>query len=273
MIRLITRSDDAGSSKGANLGIFAAAGGGFIRNISLMAPGPQIKEAAALLKGRRDLCFGLHFTMNAEWDRVKWHPVSPEGTVASLVDHRGDFYPDPMTSAGAGAMIEDIHREWCAQLDLLTHLGFDVRYADTHMFPELAFEGLGDAMSEWIREKGLVDHRYFYRLLPHIDDVSGQPGLFDTVAKTLEPGQYFYLTHPAAPTKDMYLAGNDQVDTRTVVAARRNDLLFAAGLGEPQTSRTPLEALDVCEKYGISPTRYDEMSMAEGNRDSILAWR
>lgn len=26
------------------------------------------------------------------------------------------------------------------------------------MFPELAFDGLADMMSDWIREKGLVDH-------------------------------------------------------------------------------------------------------------------
>jgi hypothetical protein len=36
-----------------------------------MACGPAIEEAAELLAHRKDVCFGMHTTLNAEWDKVK----------------------------------------------------------------------------------------------------------------------------------------------------------------------------------------------------------
>ena len=262
MIRLITRSDDAGSSKGANKAIIEAASYPFVKNISLMATGAYIGEAAEALKDKKHLCFGMHFTMNAEWDRVKWGPVSPKDRVSSLVDGDGFFYPDPAASRSAGARVEDIRREWNSQLDLLTRLGFDVRYADTHMFPELAFEGLNDMMSDWIREKGLVDHRYFYTVLPHIDEISKTEGLFETVVRELADGEYFYLTHPAAATEDMYLTGNKTAPTEDIVGGRQKDMAFVISD----------HTMEICRKYDVVPIRYDEATALEANKDSGRRW-
>lgn len=261
MIRIITRSDDAGSSMGANKAIFEAVRYPFVKNISLMAPGAYIREAAEFLKDKKHICFGMHFTMNAEWDRIKWGPVSG-GKLTAMLDDRGYFLANPQLSSQNGVSIEMIHTEWEAQLDYLTRLGFDIRYADTHMFPELAFEGLDDAMSEWIREKGLVDHRYFYHVLPQIDDISGQDGLFEKVLSQTAPGQYFYLTHPAMPTEDMYLTGNDGNRTEDIVEHRKNDMNFIL------SDKT----IELCEKYNAVTIRYDEAQKCEENKDSGRKW-
>ena len=259
MIRLITRSDDAGSSMGANEAIFEAVCHDFVKNVSLMAPGAYIRQAADVLKDKKHICFGMHFTMNAEWDRVKWGPVGPEDKVASLKDANGWFYANPTLSFRGGAQLEAIRAEWNAQLDLLTKLGFDVRYADSHMLPELVFDGLDDMMSEWIKKKGLVDHRYFYQVLPQMNDISGTSGLFEEVVAGLPDGQYFYLTHPAKSTQDMYLTGNSQETTENVVTHRRKDFEFI----------TSAQTMALCRKYDVVPIRYDEAEVLEENRDSL----
>ena len=130
MIKIITRSDDAGSSKGANQAIFEAVNHPFVKNISLMAPGHYIEEAAQYLKDKKHICLGMHFTMNAEWDNVKWGPVSPAEDVGAMLDASGNFLAEPKLSSANGVTIEMIRKEWNAQLDRLTRLGLDIRYAD-----------------------------------------------------------------------------------------------------------------------------------------------
>lgn len=204
MLRIITRSDDAGSSRSANAAILKAAQGAFVKNISLMAPGNYIDEAARLLKGQKHICFGMHFTMNAEWDKVKWGPVCQK----------------------------------------------------------LKGTAMTDAMSGWIKEKGLVDHRYFYNVLPQIDEISSTDGLFGKVLEKMADGQYFYLTHPAMPLEDMYLTGNKSKPTERIVEGRKKDMDFVVS---PTT-------VQICEKYNAVPIRYDEAVYSEGDRDSIKCW-
>ena len=262
MIKIITRSDDAGSSKGANQAIFEAVNHPFVKNISLMAPGHYIEEAAQYLKDKKHICLGMHFTMNAEWDNVKWGPVSPVEDVWAMLDASGNFLAEPKLSSANGVTIEMIRKEWNAQLDRLTRLGLDIRYADSHMFPEIAFEGLDDEMSRWIQEKGLVDHRYFYNILPQIDDISQKAGLFEKVLSQTSPGQYFYLTHPAVPTQDMYLTGNSGNKTENIVSHREKDYQFIISEA----------AVKLCEKYDAVTIRYDEADASAGDKDSGRKW-
>ena len=95
MKAIITRADDCGCSHAANEAIFEAAEAGFIKNISLMACGEYLEEAAEMLSDKKDICFGLHGCINSEWDRVIWGPVAPKEKVSSLIDERGVFYQSP----------------------------------------------------------------------------------------------------------------------------------------------------------------------------------
>ena len=65
--RLILRADDIGSAYAANDAILAACDAGTIKNVSLMVCGPAFADAATRLRGRDDICLGLHVTLNAEW--------------------------------------------------------------------------------------------------------------------------------------------------------------------------------------------------------------
>lgn len=62
--RLVTRADDAGSSRSANRAIHQTATQGIARNISLMACGPQIEDAAKSLCDLDGVDFGLHVCLS-----------------------------------------------------------------------------------------------------------------------------------------------------------------------------------------------------------------
>ena len=71
---LITRSDDCGSNIAANIAIEKAVGAGFIKNVSIMGCANFVEDAAERLKSCKQVCFGMHGTLNAEWDNLKWNP-------------------------------------------------------------------------------------------------------------------------------------------------------------------------------------------------------
>ena len=86
LVHLITRADDAGCCSAANRAILAALGGGVLKNVSVMVPGPAFDEAAEMLAAVRGIDLGLHVTLNSEWPMTKWGPVSDAREVSALVD-------------------------------------------------------------------------------------------------------------------------------------------------------------------------------------------
>ena len=100
-IYLYTRGDDCGSSHSANRAILEACETGILKNVSFMLPAPYIEEAAQMFSGRNEFCFGLHVTMNAEWDSLKWGPVSDPHKGARY--HRQqDWFPLPDDKGAQG---------------------------------------------------------------------------------------------------------------------------------------------------------------------------
>ena len=85
-ISLITRGDDAGSSRTAN--ILDTFQNGILKNASVMVP--CVAHAADLLKDHDDLCCGLHTTVT--WDTLRWGPLLPTNEVPSLADTNGHFF-------------------------------------------------------------------------------------------------------------------------------------------------------------------------------------
>lgn len=154
-LRLVCRMDDAGSCPSANAAIADVLRTGYARNVSVMACASDFAEAAEMLRGFPDACIGLHMTINAEWDRVKWGPVLPARQVPSLVDDAGMLLPTPMANHQRGVHADEILAELAAQLARMRDAGLTVRYADTHMgFGWLA--GLGPRLDDWVRSEGLL---------------------------------------------------------------------------------------------------------------------
>ncbi|KIL38057.1 hypothetical protein SD70_28895 [Gordoniibacillus kamchatkensis] len=248
MKTLITRADDCASSRAANLAIARAADAGFIKNVSVMAAGRYVDEAAQLLAKRKDICFGMHMTLNAEWDNVRWGPVSLKAQVPSLVDKDGYFHQDPAWFTENRPAVEEIIAELNAQLDKLARAGFTISYVDSHMRPERYVEGLPQELDRWIAEKGLINHNFFYNRLPQNDDFASVPGLFEQVLARLGDGQYFFLSHPAVYSQEMAACGNAKVDGEQLARGRDREADF---LASPDT-------LAICERCGFRPIRYDE---------------
>lgn len=246
--QLIARADDLGSSNSANKAIGQVVEAGVIRNVSIMACGPCVEAAAQMFSHRKDVCFGMHTTLNAEWDQVKWGPVSMPEPEDALVDEKGYFLQDPSFFLQTKPTVERVMREAEAQLERLHRLGFDIRYIDSHMLSEAYIEGMDEAMADFARKKGLVDHMYFYHLLPGMQMLVEKPERAAKVLAGIPAGQYFILTHPSLDTEEMRRVGNAGVSGIDVAKgrAKETEIFSAPGL------KGMLEAAE------ISCIRYDE---------------
>ena len=201
-IRLVTRGDDAGSCESANVAIRQAARHGVLRNVSVMVPGPAFEAAVPLLKSLPEtIRLGLHVTLNAEWETVKWPPVLPRDRVASLVDERGYFWPTPAETQEHGARVEEMLAEIEAQLARMREAGLTVGYMDEHMGVSWPWPELRAGIAGIARREGLVDAHG----LPVLPDAGGSGGM-DSFLKSLEaaqPGAYVHVTHPGWDAEDM----------------------------------------------------------------------
>lgn len=247
MKALITRADDCGSSHAANEAILEAAETGFIKNISVMACGNFLEEAAEMLSDRKDICFGLHACINSEWTQVTWGPVAPKEKVPSLIDDRGIFYQSPEKLKMHFPVLEEIITEYKYQLEYARKAGFNILYMDSHMFPEVYLPGLGEAMSRLIETEGLVDHKWYNRIIPGNDLFTLNPSLIEKTLAEIE-GQYLFVMHPAKYGEEMRMTGNETISGEEIAGARELDYRFL----------TDRKNVALCEKYKVKLLRYDE---------------
>ena len=171
-IQLIARGDDAGSCESADLAIVESCDRGILRNVSIMVPGPSFEHAARLLAGRRDLCLGLHVTLNAEWFEPRWGPVLPVGRVPSLVDARGHFLPTPGDLNRRGFDGDQVMAEVEGQLRRAREAGLKIGYVDEHRGVGW-LGGLRTRLSEFARREGLVEAERFTGL-PQAPNAPGE---------------------------------------------------------------------------------------------------
>lgn len=196
MLTLYPRADDAGSSQAANRAIYECVNHGIIKNISVMAPPAASEHAAEQLKDLTDVCFGLHVTLNAEWEGVKWKPLTDPEEVSSLVDDQGYFLAAPEQYVGH-IVIDEALKEAKAQLDKLRALGFRLSYLDEHMgvgvnwLPELH-----QALIDFGRQEGLY-HADVVKPLPAIELSGDVFGNFKRRIGEYPDGELIYYTHPA----------------------------------------------------------------------------
>ena len=246
-IQIISRADDAGSSRSANAAIAKAMGVGYIKNVSLMACCDFIDEAADLMRDEKSICFGIHATLNAEWDKVKWKPLTNLDRASGLVDENGYFLASPRLFYETKPSVETALKEYDAQLNKLIKLGFNITYVDSHMYEEAFIEGLSDAKCEWAAKKGLLYHGEFNNFPDGIYEEKNMRNLGSFLA-SLPDGQYLHVTHPALYSEEMLRTGDSNISGQEV--ARMRDL----------------EARVICDvgfvKYitemGIATIRYDE---------------
>lgn len=209
-LRLLIRGDDAGSCQSANTAIAQACDGGLLRNVSVMACGPALDDAAALFAGRSDIAVGLHVTLNAEWasDTARWRPVLPIVAVPSLVDARGFFWHTPAQARERGAHVDEMLAEAEAQLTTAREAGLRICYLDEHMGVSWPWPELRAGLAALCGREGLVD-AHAVPFLPDAAHPTGDP-LVDWPARveaarqtTPGDGTFALASHPGRDAPDM----------------------------------------------------------------------
>lgn len=201
-IRLVTRGDDAGSCDSANVAIRQAARHGVLRNVSIMVPGPAFDAAVPLLQSLPDsVCFGLHVTLNAEWETVKWPPILPREQVPSLVDEHGYFWPTPAETHRHGARVDEMLAEIEAQLTKARRAGLSLAYIDEHMGVSSPWPELRAGISELAAREGLQDVHAVPGLPPG-EAANAREALLSALEQAA-PGAYVHVTHPGWDADDM----------------------------------------------------------------------
>ncbi|MGD0089721.1 MAG: ChbG/HpnK family deacetylase [Planctomycetota bacterium] len=247
-IRLVTRGDDAGSCRSANLAILETFQRGIVRNVSMMAAAPEVEHAAETFRNVPGLCLGFHAALNCEWDWPRWGPVLPRERVPSLLDADGCLAKTPQDFSDRHASLDEMAAELAAQLSRLRALGLKIAYLDQHM--GLGWlPGLGAKLSALARSAGLLEADQLVKSLPG----AGRHGTHaeDLIArlKAAPPGTYVAVGHPCY----------DDAETRAF-----------AGIGMPEGQigvdrdgqrRMFLDSavLECCRELGVEPIRYTEV--------------
>lgn len=214
-LRLIVRADDAGCARATNEAIAEAVDHGVVRNVSVMAVGPELEHAAHLLRDRPEVAIGLHVTINAEWTRgPRWCPILPSDMLPSLVDADGAFTSSPATLHHRGFSLAELRAEIEVQYLRLLFNGLNPVYLDTHMGFEW-LEGVPDLLASFAGERGLV-----------LDTASTHPRLQVSAANLprqigrLGAGPYVLITHPGKLGPEMDAFANEDMPRGRVAAER-----------------------------------------------------
>jgi len=254
-VRLVARADDAGVTVAANRAIRNTVRDGIVRNVSLMAPAPTIRNAFELLgEMQSEIDFGLHVTLTSEWLSPRWGPVLGAEEVPSLVRPDGTFYHTCEELEQAGPKVDEMIREVNAQYDLLADLGFQISYLDEHMLVGPVAD-LKDALAEFAEDHGLVYSRGVLesgnlKWLPDWEKPGEHPGteLADFLAG-VPAGTYLLVGHPGTKDEEMQqlrLPGQDS--GQEAIERNRQRRMFM-----------DIEIVDYCDNVGIELLRYSDL--------------
>jgi predicted glycoside hydrolase/deacetylase ChbG (UPF0249 family) len=123
---VIVTCDGLGVCHATNAGVYSALREGMGRAGGLIVPGPWAREAAARYRGED---VGVHLTLNAEMDLLRWGPITH---CPSLLDGDGGF-PRTVEDLWDHADTDEVRRECRAQIERAIYWGFDVSHLSCHL--------------------------------------------------------------------------------------------------------------------------------------------
>ncbi|MHB1555206.1 MAG: polysaccharide deacetylase family protein [Acidimicrobiales bacterium] len=246
---VIVNADDLGLCHAANVGVYDCLRTGTVTSATLMVPCPWARDAAARYRGED---VGVHLTVNAEWERYRWGPITHS---PSLLDGDGGF-PRTIEDFWDHADVDEVRRECRAQIERAILWGFDVSHLDAHMSTLLLRPEFFDVYLELALDFGLpvriADGSRPDRLGFPAREVAEDAGVvfvdrvlsarrlgarvtIATRLAALEPGVTELRLHPALDTPELRALASDwetRVDDHRLVCADSTlaEALEAAGV-------------------------------------------
>lgn len=129
---LIIHADDIGLAHSVNTATIKAFEDGGINSASIMVPCPWFPEIAAYAKAHTKYDFGLHLTLNAEWENYRWGGVSSATEIPSLLDENEFFYRS-VEEIVKYANPNEVEKELIAQVERALAFGVKPTHLDNHM--------------------------------------------------------------------------------------------------------------------------------------------
>jgi hopanoid biosynthesis associated protein HpnK len=137
--RVIINADDFGLCQGVNAGIIKAFREGILTSASLMTNTPGFEEAVEMARANPSLGLGVHLNI------IRGLPLTGAREIPGLVRKdgyfRGSVYPLFWGLLKGSIKIEEVEREWRAQIERALATGLSISHLDSekhvHTFPPL----------------------------------------------------------------------------------------------------------------------------------------
>jgi predicted glycoside hydrolase/deacetylase ChbG (UPF0249 family) len=203
-IILITRADDMGYTHSGNLGTIDCLRSGFIRSAAILVIAPWFEEAVQMSRENPAQCFGVHMGIIGEWRGYRWRPVLPYSEIRSLVDEDGFLFPSPAEFWAHNPNMDELEKEFTAQVNLARKKGVKVEYIDTHYI--MPYNPRIRPVVESIGKKfGLpISCLLGEQELPDFGIYSAPPkekeAALVRVLEELKPGVHLLIAHPGFPS-------------------------------------------------------------------------
>jgi len=127
---LIVNADDLGWTEGVNRGIAEAHRKGLVTSTSLLANGRAFESALQMARANPELGVGVHLNLS------DGPPTATAGAVPGLLNSAGNLEGGPesllLRIAGRSLPVEEVEREWDAQIRRVREAGIEPSHLDGH---------------------------------------------------------------------------------------------------------------------------------------------
>ncbi len=179
-----------------------------------MVPCPGAPDAVRLLRQHPGISFGIHLTLVCDTTRCRWGPLTARRLVPSLLDQAGElFTPAQVPRLLARARLDEVEREFRAQIDAVAGAGLTPAHLDWHCLADGGREDIfamtvalatehGLAVRAWLepgrrtlRRQGLpvTDHPFLDSFALGLD---GKPARYAGLLRDMPAGLSEWAVHP-----------------------------------------------------------------------------